>query len=192
MRESLRRQLGYGRWTNAALRHRDRDVERAYDLLAEALRIGTTITAPYPLAMALADSGAGYLAIGEGGRGMELLDQALTVATGIDVMSTAKDGALTKIARKYADAGHDDMAYMVTDILIGSDGVDRSWAKAGIAVSLAERARFAEAIPVVFAIEKSEIRLLTLTDILLAYAVADGVDPGEREFLLQRIVYELG
>lgn len=160
--------------------------------LDEALEETTRTDTPYALAMALAETAGGHMRAREGRRARALLDQALEVARNLDILSSERAGALSKVARKYAALGEREQAMMIADVLLEDGSRDQAWARAGVAVALAENGRFDEAVPVVFSIPKLDVRRVTLAGILVA-AVASGAGEKPPEtFVLHRILREFG
>ncbi len=121
-----------------------------------------------------------------------MLAQWLDLAMCLKDFSSVKAGALAKIARKYAAAGQYDMAFVITEAMMGGRPSDKAWAKAGIAEYFAHRGDFKSAFPMALSIERRQIKLVTLGELLIEYAAAPGTRSTETQPQLHRIIHELG
>ncbi|MFT4572374.1 MAG: hypothetical protein ACI8TX_001458 [Hyphomicrobiaceae bacterium] len=160
--------------------------------LAEALQETTKTRSSYELATGLAETAGGFARRGDGERAQTLLGQALEVARKLDVLGSERAGALSKIARKYASMGDSKSALMIADVLLSDGSSDQAWARAGVALALAERGDFDSAIPVVFAIAKRDVRRVTLAGVLVSHVSASGLASPADAFVLHRILEEFG
>lgn len=160
--------------------------------LEQALEEAGAIEDPYRLAMALSETAGGYIDAGASKRARDLLDQSLSIARKIDELSPSRAGALTKLARKYAALGDEDEAMMIAEVMLDRGELDASWARAGIARSLASAGRFRRSVPVVFSIPRRAIRRQTLAAVLLEEAARSEVERTSDAFTLHRILTEFG
>ncbi len=188
-RDRLRARVAAAR----ALVDHDR-AEEASRWLDDALREAEVVEERYALSMSLAEIAQALDELDRAGmasRSDQLLAQALEVAMSIDAASSVKDGALAKIARKYAWADRSDMALLIAEAMIPA-GPDRAWAQAGVAHAYADRGDFTAALPVVFAIDGTDLRRRALVEVLVRFSVRyPQAGPAERAWL-HVVVDELG